>query len=1078
MADVEIYKGLTQLEYQQNIVLHKDFNPIEKDWERIFQWVMSEGESVKYWNEHNQSVESIASLWKNHVLTVLIEIIQLDVDTCKTELIEASKCNYGNPPVDLKGKFEVWKTRLQAYLTLQMSVGKDVKKSPAMQVAVSIHEQLDSVIIKAEETLEGKFNETNANYDCLKVVSNIKENRQSYFQLIENSGDVDPGLALLLIFVHNYCSVIGTFNQTFLSLPEFYYNKILLGHIRDTEQDKAFLLIYPSTSLQTFYLSANTEFLAKKKEDGTDLVYYTEKEELISGMKMKEAFSVFSINNVCGGGIDCGKHFYKRKIGINKSTILSNPFAVNDNCIDYDYGWMIESMLFVLREGERTIDICFVKEVKKSGESQQLPDGFVVYLSCETGWVKAAVEVTDNIEKLLFKIKIPKSEVALCGCSAALHQMSSEYPIVRILCENNNYSPYDWVKSINFKDLKVGVVAEYIHDFKLYNDFGEIDSTTPFYPFGSQGSLGSWFRFENSELSLKTSKLEKLEIAGTWIKIPDEGYKKIYADWELGEPAITSKSFKLEIAAKEGDSWKNIEPEKDLFELEESGNDKIKSKLQLVCKLPDDHKIDNIQSYRIMLSKPSIGFGTEKYREVFAKSVVNKEITKWPCQPLVPQISDISLSYTASASLIDSGNNNSGLIQISRISGLSEYEFNPISVSSTKSLRFIEEESDKHLLYFGISNTDNKKSIRMYFDVVFIKENFYAEDLINENDYPSLEWAYILEGKWTVLESKYILLDDTLGLTKPGYVEIEFGQNIGRKSVDKHGVFWLKAEVIGKVEYCLPIRGIYMDYIPVVARNGDGKSIPSGTIRQLKMKNEKVENITQPFASFNGRIEESKEHSLARHSSRMANRHRSVTIRDYEQIVLEKFPEILKVCCLPVETESGPSLIRVVVFSYMGNDTYPVTAPWKLMEIKKYLSGFISPFVDFKVVNPTYQKVKIEFTATVKNEVVENGEATRKVIYLINQYFLPWIANSQLPDLGRCYTLKELYTILVNEKDIVKVLTLEIDKYSLDDILQNDVKLYADKPWCVIVPKEITIELLLSNGGIGKSKIEYNFIIG
>ena len=123
---------------------------------------------------------------------------------------------------------------------------------------------------------------------------------------------------------------------------------------------------------------------------------------------------------------------------------------------------------------------------------------------------------------------------------------------------------------------------------------------------------------------------------------------------------------------------------------------------------------------------------------------------------------------------------------------------------------------------------------------------------------------------------------------------------------------------------------------------------------------------------FSGRIKESLSEVSIRQSSRIAHRNRAVIPGDYEQMILDQFPEILKVYCLP-ETCTSNRELCIVVFSYTDANPYPVSPAWKLSEIRNWLSSRISPFVKFRVCNPTYRRVKILCVATLQDDAVDEG---------------------------------------------------------------------------------------------------------
>lgn len=1108
MVDLEVYKGLSQQDYLQNKIQLNDFNPIESDWKELFRWVLSSDKKEDNCDSNSPEDRNIADLWKNQVLTVLVEIIQIDVERYKQILVNASYCDCYKTSDELIHKIEEWKNRLNSYIEFQMVAGKDMERHPAIQVAKSIAEQLKTVsgsdadLNIATDCKRKKADEVN--YRIVTVINYIKEHGTSYLELIESSGDMDAALALLLIFIRNYATVVKRFNQSISSLPNIYYNKILMSAPLGVIQDKAGLLVTLADSCQTYALPSGTQFVAGKKADGADLIYQTEREERISGMEIKE---IFSINPKVESG---NTSFYKQLVGTGGTSILCNPFVENENSEDYAYGWMIESKMFSLQEGERNICISFEELFTSKPDEWRILDAnsFLVFVSDASGWCLKShkVEFVADIH-LVFSITLPDVDAPLVPCKTSLHKLSSTYPIVRILL-NNKKSPYTQLKKVRFKSVKIDLEVNHIHSLCLCNELGKIDVSQPFYPLGIQAELGAWFKFGNEEMQLKFPNLSEVILSGVWNRLPQgkNGYKDIYDTW-YEHNNINNKSFCINCEYYNGNEWISLYEKKNprLFQLKVIPSSKEistepndgKEVLDEIAKVVFDlHtcrdilllKNSNSTSaenqtepqylFRVILKSPSIGFGTEEYRNVFAEKIVAKIENKnipLPILPLIPLLTDITLSYKAEATKCSESKNET--IRLSRVSALSEYEFSPIDISNDR-IEFISEKDDVHSLYIGVTNCLQKKIIRMYFDLVFIKHDIYDEDIIDNKEYPTLQWSYLKNGKWNLLESKHILVDETFGLTQQGYIEIEFSENIEEQSIRNNGLFWLGVNVKGHIEQCLPIRAIYTDYISVTALNGDGVSIPTGIIQQLKVENPKIKKIVQPFSSYDGKIAETKSRSQVRHSYRIFNRNRIVAPKDYEQLILEGFPEIKKVCCIPAGMDSSGSLVNFVVFSYTGDHYYPITSTWKLAQVREYISNYLSSSANIVVRNPIYQSIDIECIATVKHEIVEDGDTYRRIHASIYRYFAGWLQEKNLPELGKQYSFNTLYTIIANNKDVVKIFDLKVGELSLENVNEKGEKICGEHAWSVLVPRNIKIKLHLSNGGIEHSEIEINFIIG
>lgn len=1096
---IDVYKGLTRAEYLEDKAQLKGFNAIESDWKELFRWILSVGKQIDFCgNDGNQSGK-IADLWYNHIYTVLIDILQSESERDENEYIQ----NIGTGEEDqltsdLKSEIKGWIDRIDKYIRIQMMQGNDAETCPAIQVAKDVKKELEQSLKSCGEAIP-QSKTADIHSTMWKAINEIKKKGDSYLLLIEKAGNMDSGLSLLLVFIRNYSKVIKGFNHRFSLLPNFYHESVLMVSPQKAIQDRTRLLITPSDTVKGYLLPAKTKFVAGEKEDGTELIYNTEKEEYISGMKVAGAFSVFQID--AGEG-----EIYKKSLKID-GVSPQQVFEKDKNCTDYACGWMIESRIFLIKDGEAQINIDFLlteESTKKIGTNTIDENAFFVYASDSKGWSLIENKCRYKIEqsKGIINVLIDKHEIqnSFVPTSVALHKMSSDFPVLRILIKNKKKN-YDFAKLIVFDQVDICLVIQHSHNIKLYNELGEIDVSKPFYPFGTQAECGSWFRFGNEEIVQKS--MISITLSGVWNKIPktDKGYEDIYRYWYYEEnetdpkkPKLIIKNWSFHILSKVlvNGNWKDIcLLFNSLFSpldgkiLEKAFIELFLTKEVLLDRT--DNKQDKSCPFSIILSEPGIGFGMEEYRNVFAERMIynsgvdNTKKRPLPTTPMIPMLADIELSYFASEKLEllkrrELMNNG---IRLSRITDLNEFTFNPEVEQRTQ--QFVSEDANMHTMYLGISNTLCKKHIRMYFDLSFTMQGFDKNDVDSKIE-SALEWYYSDKNKWTPLASKYILKDETFGLTQSGYVELEMPKLITDSLLDNHKLLWLKVYVDNKGKMPLAIRNIYMDYIPVVAENGDGTSLPALSINKLKVENDKIAKVIQPMPGYGGKVMEAKTRSSARQSSRIFNRLRALTPADYEQLILERFPEIEKVCCIPAseithDNEPPVHQVNIVVFSRSDDSVYPYTPVWKLNEIKQYILDFVSPCVVVNVINPLYENIEVHCIATVKLEVTTDGETTRRMVDNVTNYFAEWISKGTLPDLGRSYYCKTLHSILANDRDVVKVFKLSINNESVVDVHVglNELTYQGKTPWSVLIPQPIKMQLLFYT--IGSAMIEINFEI-
>ena len=105
----------------------------------------------------------------------------------------------------------------------------------------------------------------------------------------------------------------------------------------------------------------------------------------------------------------------------------------------------------------------------------------------------------------------------------------------------------------------------------------------------------------------------------------------------------------------------------------------------------------------------------------------------------------------------------------------------------------------------------------------------------------------------------------------------------------EEGTNWIQIAFIRPQKYLPTIVGIFSEVIPVTRISNNTKNkINAGCLKEINDPNFKNVKIFQPFNSFGGKNEESKEEMYIRISERLNHKDRAITVKDYERIILEK----------------------------------------------------------------------------------------------------------------------------------------------------------------------------------------------
>lgn len=1057
MATDNRYRGILRTDYEAAQARLKGFVPMTTDEAQLLHRLAKE--------------ERLLPLWENHVLTVLADIHRKKLS------------GYGESFADAQGTAEAtlcakklkrdingWHRRLEAYIDLNWKLG--CTGSVAVETARKLANLLKGALPNGNVAKKKDY------YRMLRTVTAIQDNIGIYLQQAEDSGDIDPALSLLIVYLKNYGSIAEAFNRRLATLPELYRKDILHAAPQEAVQDNVYVIITPTEGIGGFTLPKDEPFPAGQNATGEELIYWTEKKEYISPMQCVEADALYGFSNPsCGGALE----LYKQTIKLQNTTDAQTLFAHGE---ELRIGWQLESPMLVLNEGERNISIYFHLTADSSIPNNT--KGFVLQLSGAEGWMEQTSECYIESGRLCFCFSLPYDAVAPASCMEEVHGTITEYPAIRILTDNAN-CPYKWAQQLIFDSVEIKTEVNGIRNFSFYNDQGEVDTTQPLHPFGIQAECGACFLFGNEEMSLKN--LQEVRLKGIWKKLSEteEGFNKMYKEY-----GTDADAFKVSTEYQKGGRWKKCGDEQKLFSFNENGD---LNPAEIVFSFtvqpqsissdetaaPYEYSRDKDGFFRITLESPSIGFGTKAYRTLFSETMVHnsgckeKKRKDLPSEPVIPVMADVELSYIATEETTLSDMERS-FIRLSRITALSRQESFPIAKGEKQP--FLPSVPAENLLYFGLLHALGEQNLRLYLDMVLPQEKnpFYDLQLGRQ---VTLAWEYWSGNEWHPIAIESVLAEETLGLTQSGFIEIKLPEKINGNHMDKQGRAWIRAAVTGDLSSCLAVRGIRTNCIRLISQNGDGTSLPAGTIQGIKEPDERIESVTQPLSGFGGKPAETATEVAVRQSSRISNRHRALMIKDYEHLVLEFFPEVDKIQCIPIPQNKGASKICLVVFSRAEDSRYFLSPAWKLAEIQQLVRQYTSPFASLRVMNPVYERVNVHCKAILWDSVPDKGKAVRQLVVLAQNYIAPWYRKEEIPMLRQRYSYKELHARMVNHEDLMRLVTLEVNGKSLPsiDVDTVDFTFEGKHPWSVLLPI-IKIELLSPHDGIEKAEIGSNFIIG
>jgi hypothetical protein len=268
---------------------------------------------------------------------------------------------------------------------------------------------------------------------------------------------------------------------------------------------------------------------------------------------------------------------------------------------------------------------------------------------------------------------------------------------------------------------------------------------------------------------------------------------------------------------------------------------------------------------------------------------------------------------------------------------------------------------------------------------------------------PGLDWFYLTANRWRKFPTNSILSDSTHGFLEPGIVKLNIPPEISNdNSVMPGDYYWLRVSVrrgAGAFPSCYSIRP---HAIKVNYRNEDLQVIDPDSERLTNWSSvipiPGVGSIKPAYAAFGGRDAESDKHLRLRISERLRHKNRASMPWDFEQLILERFPEIIKVKCFnsmsSTEDRIKPGQVLIAVVPDAGQQSgescgHEMINSRKLDEIKAFVKERCSEFAEIEVRNPQYEQVQVRCTVKFV-EPTRQGDYVKKLNQDISDFICPW----------------------------------------------------------------------------------------
>lgn len=1025
--------------------------PLEQEYRVLMGRVMEMAGGIRYFGVDNKPGGYWRELFRFQPLAVLNEIVQVNVVRMEEGFLKCCerRTEMATGMVkELCRCLEDWEKRLVYYPGLLLT--QDLKGRAKFPVPEAT-ERL--------RTVKQSF------YGVLETVRMLQANEEHYLQEIRSCGENDPALALLDVFLRHYGEVAACFNRRWDGWAGFYFRRVLRACCRDAVADRTWLAFGRMPGGGEVIVPGGTAFTAGRNEEGKPVCYRS-----LETVRVEE------------GTLERVRTFYPEKdpdrfpaarLGFVTSVWEqrlqpegSGPQRLfgGSEGVRLPLGLMIESPMLVMKEGRRTLRVTFglteesgvffrqLTEQVAAGDGEKpeeasgrlLKDAFLLSLSTEEGWTEvpgyAAVQRQGEI---MLAFTLGKEYLPVVAAGAEQHGLVTRWPVLRLQMNPDAWLfPYSWMAKVKCERVKLQVEAVGLTALKIYGGMGEVDISAPFYPFGVQPEKGARLVLGSYEMALKP--LGRVRLLCKWLQLPagPEGFYGHYREYEQG---IGNGSFRVETQWLNKKKWKATEgPVRELFApadgktlpfagaLSESSGVvwELGGYMEPLNITEEEYEYGRVTDgfLRLVLVEPEMGFGHVLYRQLFAEVMMANARRKRPLTPpslpVSPLLEGVEAGYEAGEELYFGAGARQGRSRVFYLNGTETAACNP--VATDRPFALAEEAGSSGALLLGFGRMEGCDRIRFFVEVAPAGEEIDLRDEGTEADAPL--WS-VRQGKaWKTLHPEAVVRDTTSGFIDSGVVELLLPDRVTEDWQDEEGILWLRAVFRSELIRKMAVKGFYLNVAEVVldietlgsGQGWDGR-LAAGSITGAVGKIPGVSEVRQLLPGKGGRKKEDEATLNGRVVHRIRHRNRAVTPADYEDLVLEHFPQVVKVKCLPGLDSKGAErkgiVTLVVIPQTEGGKEFPLCTHDLLLDVEHFLQPLAGAHVLIDAVNPLYEEMTVRCRIGVEPGR-SAGETILRLRQRIGNLIAPWKTEGGMPVFGYRFGLQELRNVIMEDEGV------------------------------------------------------------
>ncbi|MDE1480953.1 hypothetical protein [Xenorhabdus bovienii] len=324
------------------------------------------------------------------------------------------------------------------------------------------------------------------------------------------------------------------------------------------------------------------------------------------------------------------------------------------------------------------------------------------------------------------------------------------------------------------------------------------------------------------------------------------------------------------------------------------------------------------------------------------------------------------------------------------------YYLTPFGYSSE-----IEPLEENPALYLGITDVEPGQTLSLYWK------------LKSPQQPEKVSWYYLNQcNQWAVLDAW--VNDQTQHLYQDGTWQVVLPADASDQATQMPtGRYWLKAIPKHKDPWEKNpwLYGLNYNAMTATLVNADSISdshflnpLPSGSIQRPVEPIMALASVSQPWASWNGRVPESHNAFFERGAQHLSHRNRALTWGNMATLLKEhyasifdvKYPSNDELTRVPALAEQQLTIIPANRYNDSDDPLRPVLNEARRTGMAKWLQQKGSPWAEIKISNPQYVDVNINYKVKFKPGVNDDF-GYRQLRQQLSKAYMPWSVDEQRP---------------------------------------------------------------------------------